>query len=178
MHVPSGRVLSSVGRESMSEFAWKRPYNLVCFHCAHWECIHAIAGPSWAAGTMLKEAFYLCLHLLSHAIQACLWEELVFSGECRGRWLTHFSVWLFSGEAAPASCFPNHQRILSVGCCGETCWLSEPRLAKSKASLACRDTVQQGSLDKHRCCPVPPISPFLISDPRKKFLCSLLSQDR
>lgn len=72
---------------------------------------------------------------LRPAVQALLWEELVFSGECHCGWHTHFSVCLSSGEAATTSCLPNNQRILSVGCYGETCCQSQTGQIKGLSCL-------------------------------------------
>lgn len=55
--------------------------------------------------------------------------------ECHCGWHTHFSVCLFSGEAATASSLPNNQRILSVGCYGETCCQSQTGQIKGLSCL-------------------------------------------
>lgn len=117
---------------------------------------------------------------LRPAVQALLWEELVFSGSVTtGDTLTFLSV-CPQGRQLQPPVFPIIKGYFQWDAMVKLA--VRARLAKSKASLACwslsRATVQQSSLDKHCCCSVLSVSPFLISDPRKKFLCSLLTRDR
>lgn len=107
------RLLSSVGRENMTEFALKRPCGLFCIQCAQLRAgqVHfrAILG-CW--GNAQRGFIYIFVSLACPSRGACLLRGASWQ-------VTHscFCLALLRGTA-PASWLPNSLRVLSVGCCG------------------------------------------------------------